>query len=116
MATGRFYRGGPRLQARRIDVKFNPRTGLVRDARGVSVFDRSDHPSLHRHGDAHLVTQLPGSLKVIQHGSDPSHHEIVPVGEMTYGEYEAELARAVLVPVGGEADEEGQPAPGCDLP
>ncbi len=100
METGLFYRGGPRLHARRLDVKFT-RTGLVNDKRGVSVFDRPDHPNLKRHGDAHLIIQLPESLKVIQHGFDPSHHEIVPVAEMTFEMYEAELGKAVLVPVPG---------------
>jgi hypothetical protein len=100
MATGPFYRGGPRLHARRLDVKFD-RNGLVKNIRGVSVYDRPDHPNLKRHGDVHLVTQLPESLRLIQHGFDLSHHEIAPVVEMTFEEYEAELGKAVLVPISG---------------
>jgi hypothetical protein len=45
------------------------------------------------------VTQLPDTLRIIQRGGNPHHHEIVPAAPMTEDEYEAELARIVLVPI-----------------
>jgi hypothetical protein len=37
-----FYRGGPSLEPRKEEVKFNPVTGLLECTHGVSVFDNAE--------------------------------------------------------------------------
>lgn len=97
MAADDFYRGGNSLKPKRREVKIDPATGLLQTQRGVSVFNRPD--DLDRFGGAFLLTNLPESLKIIQQGRDPAHHEIVPVSPMTMNEYEAALNSIVLVKV-----------------
>jgi hypothetical protein len=97
MADAVFYRGGSSLTPRPGEVRIDPATGLVRTTHGISVFDRPD--GLERFGGAHQVAQLPGTLRVVQRGRDPHHHEIVAAAPMTPDEFETELAKIVLVPV-----------------
>jgi hypothetical protein len=81
MGAGSFYRGGRSLKPKPREVKIDPTTGLVLPQRGVSVFNRPDN--LDRFGGAFLVTNIPDSLRIIQQGRDPAHHEIVPAAPMT---------------------------------
>jgi hypothetical protein len=92
-----FYRGGPSLAPRQIDVMINPKTGMVGTTRGVSVFDLPD--GLDRFGGAYELGPIPETLQVIQRGRDPHHHEITPAQPMTFDEYSAELAKITLTPV-----------------
>jgi hypothetical protein len=68
-----YYRGGPSLAARPIDVIINPKTGLVATTRGVSVFDRPD--GLERFGGAYEVGPIPESLRIVKTGRNPHHFE-----------------------------------------
>jgi hypothetical protein len=97
MAAGNFYRGGKTLKPKPREVKIDPVTGLVLPQRGVSVFNRPDN--LDRFGGAFLLTNVPDSLRIIQQGRDPTHHEIVPAAPITMDDYEAALNCIVLVPV-----------------
>jgi hypothetical protein len=92
-----YYRGGPSLAARPIDVIINRGTGLVSPTRGVSVFDRAD--GLDRFGGAYEAGPIPQSLKIVKTGRDPHHYEIAPAYEMTFDEYAAELAKISLTRV-----------------
>jgi acetoin utilization deacetylase AcuC-like enzyme len=93
----RYYRGGPSLAPRRLDVKFDRATGLVLPERGVSVSTRPD--GLDRFGGAYEVGPLPPGLVVIQWGADPHHHEIIPATAMTFSEYADLLKQVPLTPV-----------------
>lgn len=75
----------------------DPKTGLLRPNKGVSVESAPD--GLERFGGAYEVTSVPPELTVIRRGLRPTHHEIVPVGPMTFDEYADALSRVVLVPV-----------------
>jgi hypothetical protein len=97
MGTGSFYRGGNSLKPKRREVKIDPATGLVGTQRGVSVFNRRDN--LGRFGGACQLTNIPETLRFIQQGRDPAHHEIVPVSPMTMDDYEEALNSIVLVKV-----------------
>lgn len=97
MAGGVFYRGGSGLVPRPGDTRVDPATGLLHTTRGVSVADRPD--GLDRFGGAHVVTNVPDSLHIIQRGRDPHHFEIAPATPMTPAEYETALRQIVLVPV-----------------
>jgi hypothetical protein len=92
-----YYRGGSSLAPRPIDVRIDPRTGLLRPDRGVSVSSRRD--GLDRFGGAHQVTRIPPELTIVQVGRNPNHFEIVPVRPMTFAEYEQALGKTVLVRV-----------------
>lgn len=92
-----YYRGGPSLAPRRIDVIINRRTGLVMPTRGVSVFDRPD--GLDRFGGAYEVGLIPDTLRVVKAGQNPHHYEIAPAFEMTFERYEFELTKISLWPV-----------------
>jgi hypothetical protein len=97
MPNREFYRGGNSLQPTAHDIRIDPTTGLLRTTHGVSVYDRPDN--LDRFGGAHRVTGLPASLRIVQRGRDPHHHEIVPAGPMTLAEYENALSQIVLTAV-----------------
>jgi hypothetical protein len=97
MPAKQYYRGGPSLKPRVIDLVFDPKTGLLRTDRGVSVFDKPDN--LDRFGGAYLVTQLPPTLHIVQVGRNLHHHEIAPVNPMGQAEYEQALSLIVLVRV-----------------
>jgi hypothetical protein len=92
-----YYRGGPSLAARLIDVTINQRTGLVAPTRGVSVFDQPN--GLERFGGAHEVGPIPATLKIVKTGRNPHHFEIAPAFAMTLDAYQAELAKVALKPV-----------------
>ena len=79
-----FFRGAkageaPSFVPRAGEFKIDPRTGLVKDTHGVSVFDNPMSVSS-RGFTPHLVDQssIPDSLRIIQRGADPRHFEIVP--------------------------------------
>ncbi|MBX9622208.1 MAG: hypothetical protein K2X82_00180 [Gemmataceae bacterium] len=92
-----YYRGGNSLAPRRIDVKIDPATGLVKPVRGVSV---STNPAwLDRFGGAYEVGPIPPELEVVQIGRDPNHHEIRPVAPMTFDRYAELLGQIPLTPV-----------------
>jgi hypothetical protein len=97
MSTGRYYRGGPSLVPRPIDVAVDAATGLLRPDRGVSVESVPD--GLERFGGAFEVTQVPPSLHFVKQGRRPTHFELAPAYPMTRDEYEAALSQVVLVPV-----------------
>jgi len=69
-----YYRGGPSLAPRPIDVVVDRTTGLLATSRGVSVFDQSD--GLDRFGGAFEVGQLPDSLQIVKTGRNPHHFEV----------------------------------------
>ncbi|MBI2807874.1 MAG: hypothetical protein HYX68_23065 [Planctomycetes bacterium] len=92
-----YYRGGPTLAPRRIDVIINRKTGLVMPGRGVSIADRSD--GLDRFGGAFEVGTIPNTLEIVGAGRNPHHFEIAPKQEMTFEQYEAELAKISLTKV-----------------
>ena len=93
-----YFRGGPSLAPRPIDVIINPKTGLLSPSRGVSVFDQPE--GLERFGGAYELGPLPPTLRVVQRGRNPHHYEIVPALSMTLDEYEMELTRISLTPIG----------------
>jgi hypothetical protein len=97
MTAQQYYRGGRNLKPKPREVKIDAATGLVQPIRGVSVYSRPDN--LDRFGGAYLLTQLPIESKIIQHGRDPFHFEIVPVRRMTMQEYEQALGSIVPVRV-----------------
>lgn len=94
---GPFYRGGPSLAPRLIDVMINRKTGLVMPTRGVSVFDQP--VGLERFGGAYEVGPIPDSLQTVKTGRNPHHFEIAPAAAMTFAEYEKELGKVALKPV-----------------
>jgi hypothetical protein len=96
MAADAYYRGGTSRKPTPGDVRIDAATGLVQPTHGISVYDRPD--GLERFGGAHRVTAVPDSLRIIQRGRDPHHHEIVPARPMTLAEYEAAFGQVVLVP------------------
>jgi hypothetical protein len=97
MPANEYYRGGNSVQPKPSEVRFDPTTGLLKTTRGISVYDRPDN--LDRFGGAHRVTNIPDSLRIIQHGRDPRHFEIVPARPMTLAEYEKALNELVLTAV-----------------
>jgi hypothetical protein len=92
-----YYHGGNSLKPRRMDVKLDPATGLVKPERGVSISTSPD--GLDRFGGAYVLGPIPPELQVIQIGRDPHHHEIVPVAPMPWDRYEELLGQIPLAPV-----------------
>jgi hypothetical protein len=92
-----YYRGGPSLAPRRVDVRIDRATGLLQTIRGVSISDRPD--GLERFGGAFVVAPLPPTLHVVKTGKNPHRFEIAPAVPMTFDEYDAELAKVTLTPV-----------------
>ena len=97
MTHREFYRGGNSLRPTAHDIRIDPVTRLLRTTHGVSVYDRPDN--LDRFGGAYRVTAVPESLRIVQRGRDPHHHEIVPALPMSLAEYENALNQIVLVAV-----------------
>jgi len=92
-----YYRGGPSLAPRLIDVIINPTTRLAMPGRGVSI---SDLPTgLDRFGGAYEIGPIPGTLEIVKAGRKPNHFEIAPTQEMTFEQYESELAKITLTRV-----------------
>ncbi len=62
------YRGGGSLQARPIDMKIDPKTGLVKPGYGVSL--NADPSGLGRFGGAYEIdpSSVPPELEIIQRG------------------------------------------------
>lgn len=104
MSERRYFRGGPSLTARPIDIRIDPTTGLVRPGRGVSVFSEPD--GLERFGGAFEVTSVPAELTLIQTGRNPKHYELAPAEPMSMADFTAALARVVLEPVQPEATDD----------
>ncbi len=65
--------------------------GFVADIRGISV--NTDASSLGKFGGANQITSLPDTLKIIQRGDNPNHYEIVPNGNLTPKQFQAELEK-----------------------
>ena len=99
MDTESFYRGGASLSPRLDEVRFDRLTSLLKTTRGVSVYNRPDHPNVMNHGGAYLVGSIPEGLIVIQAGRDPSHHEIVPGRPMTFENFADLLGQITLTPL-----------------
>ena len=101
MNQDRYYRGGPNLVARVQEVKIDRQTNKLKSYRGVSVYSQPDHPNVAAHGGAYLVGVLPETLRFLQVGRDPSHHEIVPfqADSMTFQEYQRLLDQVELTRV-----------------
>lgn len=101
MQTGDFYRGGPRLTARTDEVRIDQATNTLKNTRGLSVYDRPDHPNLRLFGGPYLLGEIPEQLQLIRAGRDPSHYELVPVQSMsmTFDEYQALLDQIPLTPI-----------------
>ena len=72
---------------------------MVKPSRGLSVYNRADHPNLARFGGAFEVVFLPQGLSVLQIGEDPSHHEIAPAHHMAWDDYLDLMHQILLVPV-----------------
>ncbi len=106
MSQQRYFRGGPSLAPRPIDVRPDPVTGLLRPGRGVSVFSEPD--GLERFGGAFEVTSVPPELTVVQTGRNPKHYELAPTAPMTMAEYTAALGRVGLSPVQTGATDDPQ--------
>ncbi|MCU0703358.1 MAG: hypothetical protein MUF18_05140 [Fimbriiglobus sp.] len=98
MSQQRYFRGGPSLTPRPVDLRPNPTTGLLRPGRGVSVF--SEPGGLERFGGAYEVMGVPPDLVIVQTGKNPKHYEIAPAAPMTMAEYVAALGQIVLIPTG----------------
>jgi hypothetical protein len=92
-----YYRGGPNLAARPIDVIIDKKTGLVSPTRGVSIFDQPD--GLERFGGAYEVGAVPETLQIVKTGRNAHHFEIAPKRAMAFDEYQAELAKITVKPV-----------------
>src|SRR6266511_3231773 len=97
MSVPTLYRGGNSLKPRRMDVRFDRATGLVKPERGVSVSTRPD--GLDRFGGAYVLGPIPAELQAIQIGKDPFHHELVPSIPMSFDRYAELLGQITLVPV-----------------
>lgn len=93
----KYYRGGPSLAPRLIDVIINRKTGLVMPGRGVSILDQPD--GLDRFGGAYEIGPIPNTLEIVRAGRNPHHFELAPKQEMTFEQYEAELAKISLTKV-----------------
>jgi hypothetical protein len=91
-----FYRGGNSLKPRPIDVRIDPRTGLLSLTCGVSLSSVPD--GLEKFGGPYRVENVPGDLRIIQRGRNPRHYVLAPTRAMTLAEYEAALSQIVLVP------------------
>jgi hypothetical protein len=89
-----YFRGGPSLAARPIDVIIDRETKLLATSRGLSIFDRPE--GLDRYGGAFEVGPIPMSLRIVKTGRNPHHFEIAPDYPMTFAEYEAELTKIPL--------------------
>jgi hypothetical protein len=72
---------------------------LLKTTRGISVYDRSDHPNLARFGGPYEILSMPPELKVVQIGQDPSHHEIVPAAAITWDGYQDFIQQIAIDPV-----------------
>jgi RHS repeat-associated protein len=99
MGMTAYYRGGGTLQARNIDVKIDPGTGLVQPGRGVSV--NTEAGSLEKFGGAYKINEgsVPPELEIIQRGGNPNHYEITPREPMTPARYQELLNQVQLEPV-----------------
>ncbi len=62
--------------------------------RGISISDRPD--GLDQFGGACEVGAIPRTLEIVKAGRKPHHFEIAPTQEMTFEQYEAELAKITL--------------------
>ena len=82
--TPSFYRGArpgeePTFVPRPNEYKVDPSTGAVRPTHGVSLFDNPASVSSKGFVPYEVdQSSLPGELRIIQRGADPSHYEIVP--------------------------------------
>lgn len=65
------------------------------------MYDRPDHPNLTNFGGAYALGELPGGLRVIQTGNNPSHHEVVPAknSSLSFEEYQRLLDQIDLTQV-----------------
>lgn len=97
MADVDYYRGGGTVIARPHEVVFDPATGMVMPAHGVSVSTRPD--KLTRFGGPYRVTNVPPELAIVQVGRNRYHYEIIPKHPMRFDEYQGHLDKIVLVPV-----------------
>ena len=77
-----FYRGGSNFEARPNEVRIDPKTNTVKPTHGIL--------------EAHIrFCLLPNTLKIVQKGRDPRHHEVVPreANLLTYEQYQEELSK-----------------------
>ena len=102
MGAIKFFRGGGSLAPRPNDIKIDPRTGLVRPGRGVSVQSVPD--GLERFGGAFELSDIPPSLTVVQTGRNPNHYEVCPANPMTPADYSDALASTHLIPTPPSGD------------
>ncbi len=68
--------------------------GLVQPERGVSLSTNKE--KMQRFGGAYKVVWYPSTLKIVQIGRDPEHHEMPPAKPMKLEEYEAALQQVKL--------------------
>jgi hypothetical protein len=89
------YRGGSDLTPRLgIDLLLDPTSGLLRQDRGISLFD---NPALiERFGGAYRVEFMPKGLRVAQRGRNLSHYELAPAEPMSFERCLELLAQVVL--------------------
>jgi hypothetical protein len=91
-----YYRGGPSMSPRKEDVREDRLTKQLKTTRGISVYNRADHPRLAQFGGSYLVGDIPDRLWIVKTGTDPAHYEIPPAVEMTFEEYEDLLKQITL--------------------
>lgn len=92
-----FYRGGNNFEARPYEVRIDPETNYVKPTHGILIHKDADR--VRRFGGAYKIVFLPDTLKIVQRGREPSHHEIVPLEAnfLTYEQYQEELRKIQAV-------------------
>ncbi|WP_199246769.1 hypothetical protein [[Phormidium] sp. ETS-05] len=88
-----FYRGGSNFEARPNKVRIDPTTNTVKPTHGISI--HQDAARVRRFGGAYKILFVPNTLKIVQKGRDPSHHEFVPreANLLTSEQYQEELSK-----------------------
>jgi hypothetical protein len=90
------FRGGSSLQARPIDFKVDPATGMLKTTHGLSLDVSSE--AMSRFGGAFRIESIPAELRIIQRGGKLGHFEIVPRTPMTPQRFQELLDQIKLVP------------------
>ncbi|AXE28340.1 hypothetical protein C0216_32445 (plasmid) [Streptomyces globosus] len=103
-----YYRGAkdgqPSFVPRPNDYKVDAETGFVKETHGVSLFDNPTSISSRGFRPHGIDTaSMPSTLRVIQRGKDPRHHEIVPApgANLTPARYAEELSKIRCICGGG---------------
>ncbi|MER7757299.1 polymorphic toxin-type HINT domain-containing protein [Kitasatospora sp. NPDC097643] len=95
------FRGAPGNDApnfvpSQTDFKVDPKTGLVKETHGISVWDSPERMAGTRFTPHEVdMDSVPSTLRVIRRGNSPGHYEIVPAqgAKLTPGQYRIELSK-----------------------